>query len=304
MYSLDYKKLNISLYNKFKSFRKVSSITNASKSSIHRWFKDKHLIVKNRKRKADKIFSKCVSFIKEKIIKNPLVRAKEIRCNIQELFSITVSLTSIYKILRKLGFTYKKITIQRFNNNINTITEKRIEFIKEITKYNLDDIISIDESYFNLNDIPTYGWSYKGTKCIVNKKIKRNKRSLLLAISNKKIIKFQIYSKNINSKIYKEFLEDIDLENKILLCDNVSFHKTKSVIDFINKKGKVLFTPGYSPEFNPIEFVFSEVKRSIRYENYNNMNNINFILNDRIEAELNLITMEKLSNYFNKSLKF
>lgn len=51
-------------------------------------------------------------------------------------------------------------------------------------------------------------------------------------------------------------------ENTVILMDNVSFHHSKRVIEFLEfKNWDVLFTPPYSPVFNPIEGVFSIVKR-------------------------------------------
>jgi transposase len=44
--------------------------------------------------------------------------------------------------------------------------------------------------------------------------------------------------------------------------DNVAFHHSKIIKELIHKKGwEYLYTPPYSPVFNPIEGVFSIVKR-------------------------------------------
>ncbi len=46
--------------------------------------------------------------------------------------------------------------------------------------------------------------------------------------------------------------------------DNINFHHSKKVIEIIEKSNnKVLFIPPYSPEFNPIEKVFSVFKNYI-----------------------------------------
>ena len=47
--------------------------------------------------------------------------------------------------------------------------------------------------------------------------------------------------------------------------DNVSFHKSKRIKDLIEgSNNKILFIPPYSPDFNPIEEVFSELKSFIK----------------------------------------
>jgi transposase len=50
-----------------------------------------------------------------------------------------------------------------------------------------------------------------------------------------------------------------------LLLDNVAFHKTRSVVECMSRRGLVpVFVPPYSPQFNPIEYVFSYIKRRLR----------------------------------------
>ena len=47
--------------------------------------------------------------------------------------------------------------------------------------------------------------------------------------------------------------------------DNVSFYKTKDVLDSFNKRKLTpLFIPPYTPECNPIENIFSVVKNTYR----------------------------------------
>lgn len=46
-----------------------------------------------------------------------------------------------------------------------------------------------------------------------------------------------------------------------LIMDNVRFHHSHKVKDLADQKGlRIVYTPPYSPDFNPIENVFSYVK--------------------------------------------
>ena len=61
---------------------------------------------------------------------------------------------------------------------------------------------------------------------------------------------------------YKYFLKSI---RKVVLMDNVAFHKTKAVRDYIQTtKSIILFVPPYSPDYNPIEMVFFKAQGSIQ----------------------------------------
>ena len=54
-------------------------------------------------------------------------------------------------------------------------------------------------------------------------------------------------------------------KDTLFLLDNVSFHHSKAFINLANTRGwKILYTPPYSPQYNPIELIFSHVKRHFR----------------------------------------
>lgn len=51
----------------------------------------------------------------------------------------------------------------------------------------------------------------------------------------------------------------------ILVMDNLPTHKVKGVAEAVEQRGaRVLYLPPYSPDFNPIEQVFSKVKNELR----------------------------------------
>jgi transposase len=64
---------------------------------------------------------------------------------------------------------------------------------------------------------------------------------------------------------YVKALLDTTPSKILLIWDNASWHKSQEVIDFLNtEQGKRLWvanTPPYSPEFNPDELVWANLKR-------------------------------------------
>lgn len=67
-----------------------------------------------------------------------------------------------------------------------------------------------------------------------------------------------------NTARFVEFLHECSLpEGTVVLLDNVSFHRARDVQAFaIAANVTLLYTPPYSPWFNPIEGCFSIVKRA------------------------------------------
>jgi transposase len=66
-----------------------------------------------------------------------------------------------------------------------------------------------------------------------------------------------------NTVTLLDFLADVPLEQgTVILLDNVAFHRSRPIAELAIQRGwTLLFTPPYSPWFNPIEGMFSIIKR-------------------------------------------
>ena len=63
----------------------------------------------------------------------------------------------------------------------------------------------------------------------------------------------------------EHFLAPVLRKGDIVVMDNLSSHKVKGVVDLIESAGaKVWYLPPYSPDFNPIEQMWSKVKSVLR----------------------------------------
>jgi transposase len=72
-----------------------------------------------------------------------------------------------------------------------------------------------------------------------------------------------------NSEVFRTYVREILLPTlsagDTVVMDNLSAHKNAETIAMIEDSGaEVLFLPPYSPDFNPIEMMWSKVKNSIR----------------------------------------
>jgi transposase len=72
-----------------------------------------------------------------------------------------------------------------------------------------------------------------------------------------------------NATAFEQYVEEILAPSltsgQIVIMDNLAAQKSKKVLDLIEARGcQVLFLPGYSPDFSPIEETFSKVKAHLR----------------------------------------
>ena len=214
----------------------------------------------------------------------------------------TLSKSSICRLLKENNISRKRIRNRIVCKDINKIMIERNNFANNLNSNDFNNYISIDESSFCISDVKLYGYSKKNKEIKKIYKHKHNKErySILTAISNNKIVGYKIYQGSLNANGYLDFIKDhkTEFENKTLLQDNVRLHHSLVVKEYAqNNNISMKYIPAYTPEFNPIEQVFSQIKS--HYRNFNHDN-----IEEDIIQSLMLVSSEQLTNYFRNTLQF
>jgi transposase len=320
MYSIDYIYKALYLYFKEnKSFNKIGKMLNVSRQIISIWinkFNKDILFLSNRHKKRNiKINTNIHNidiqlFIKKIIYTNPFVTRKELIEHVFLYFNIKLTLNNISKIYKKLNMTRKKpkYHIVKTIDFMNKLIEKRKLFLEEINKEDINKIISIDESGFNKLLSNSKGLSEKGAKINVPIKQKLDKNiSLLLATTTAGILHFNINKDNTNSilfcKFIKEIIDKLQEKNYIFVFDNICFHHNKIMLNLITSNGhKYMFTPPYSPNNNPVESIFSIIKKKYNKINYANKNKVEKKIFNVIQEVI--VEYTNFNSIFKRSLTF
>jgi len=96
-------------------------------------------------------------------------------------------------------------------------------------------------------------------------------------------------------KYFKEYLVKELKPGQIVVLDNASYHKRKGIQKAVEEVGcKLLFLPAYSPDFNPIEQLWSQLKRLIK----KSMRQVQKSVNAAIDWAFLEIIDSDLSSYF------
>ena len=162
--------------------------------------------------------------------------------------------------LKKNLYTRKRVKYYSCpKNDKDEFLNLRNKYVNENRKF-----VSIDETSFGRNYLPAFGRSIKGERIYIKRPLTRvTTCSVLSSVTlNEKPIYIKKFG-SFNTQSFYDFLNGLKYPNgTVLLMDNVKFHHSKIIKELAKQKGwDILYTPAYSPIFNPIEGVFSIVKR-------------------------------------------
>jgi transposase len=126
-----------------------------------------------------------------------------------------------------------------------------------------------DESGISLNIFSGRTWSRKGQTPIVYRSGQRIKKTIASAVSCDGDLYFKTFEGGTTAEKYRTFLEDLnnlDDNIKYVIHDGLPSHKAKLVKEYVEStkgKLKLFLLPGYSPELNPDELVWDNLKKKL-----------------------------------------
>jgi transposase len=130
--------------------------------------------------------------------------------------------------------------------------------------------VFLDESGVNTGMTRLYGRS-KGSKRVVDyvPDVRYQRTSILSSVRLDGTIVPLTFTGALNGELFvkyiTEFLVPTLKKGDIVVMDNLSSHKVNGVIQPIVASGAtVLYLPPYSPDFNPIEMMWSKIKAYLR----------------------------------------
>ena len=305
-YSLDLKSRIINEYNRhILSVVKIATLFSVSKSSVYNWiklYKQDTLKTKIQYTKSKSNFQN--SDIRSIILEHIKINPNFLYLNLIEIIAtkttIKIGKSTLYNIISDLNLTKKVAKFKKIYGSVEKLNIKKEVLQKQIKDIPNNKIISIDEVSFDTNIINSYGWSPKNVPIVKTIGATYKRLTMICAISNKKIVHYKIVNNSATSEIFLDFIKKIPNKNgKYLFLDNARIHHSKIVSKYVkDKKINLLFNVPYCPEYNPIEIMFSKLKKIVRDSTNNNKL---CSLTSNIISGLKNITANNLNNFFSYS---
>jgi transposase len=290
MYSKDRRQLAVHVYSLFKSLRKTAIILQVSHTTVARWIKSLDVKKYTYRNKVPKS-SLIIDTIKTSIHNDPFISIRSLCSIIKDVFKFTVSRELVRTSIKKCGLSRKKA---RFFSQPKGLDSKIEAFIEQ--RKNLIDLgyhfFSLDETSFGRNGKQLMGYCQRGKQLrILRKQARMTTTSSMVIASENGIVKRLEKHGACRKHDFVDFIKGIDFPpSSVIIMDNVSFHHSKESMKAVyDKDVKILYSPPYSPRFNPIEGIFSIVKRA-------------FYQGLTIEESFNKVTQRHCKSFFKQAL--
>lgn len=208
---------------------------------------------------------------------------KEIKNWIKNTFNISVCIETVRKLFKKFNLSRKKPQFTFLNAN----KEEQDRFVLlmnalldlEDIKYGLVDIYFHDET--TIRETPTKSdvWAYKGSIPLIPITGGHLKRIISGVIDIRTGDSMFVSDRTFNQFAFLSFLENFKNKRNgkptILVIDNYPSHLTDTIKKFYKEEESwltIVQLPKYSPDFNPIEYIWKYIKNkcctSRYYENF------------------------------------
>lgn len=222
-----------------------------------------------------KLNEKQIEELKEELRKNMYSTAKEAAEYVKEKYGIYYPQQSMVKLLKRIGFCYKK-TKRRPSKADHKKQEEFDKEYKELRKNLKDDekLYYLDAVHPQYNSMPAYAWIEKGKEkeILTNTGRQRmNINGVYSPIDHEIIFR---EDETINGQSTVELYKQIEaLHPKLKLIyiirDNAKYYGSEVVKEYLkNSKIVEIKLPTYSPNLNLIERLWKLLKKKTLYNKY------------------------------------
>ena len=186
-------------------------------------------------------------------------------------FNIGLSVTSVGSLLAELNLTPQKPlqrAYQRDPEAIECWQRNTFPAIAKQAKAEGAEIYFWDESGFRADAVQGKTWALRGKTPVVNRPGQRQSISAASAVNAKGAFWFATYQGGLTGELFVELLKKLMHRRKKplhLVVDGLPAHKksvVKKYVDSTEGRLSLHFLPGYAPDLNPDELVWSHAKRT------------------------------------------
>jgi transposase len=232
---------------------------------------------------------------------------KAVKELVEREFGVVLAINTMGDYLRKWGFTPqkpKKKAYEQCSKKVQKWLDEEYPAIQKRAKEENAEIQWGDETGVRNNCQHGRSYAPKGKTPTKKSMSKRFSMNMISTVTNQGKVQFMIYSENMNSDKFIEFLKQLIKNNEqkiFLILDNLRVHHSYIVKDWIaenKEKIELFFLPAYSPEKNPDEYLNCDLKQGLSSKPAPKNQEK---LKENLENHMQMLTQnpERVKKYFN-----
>ena len=190
---------------------------------------------------------------------------------IERKFGVRLGLTAVGELLAKLGLTPQKPLQRAYQRDPEAIDKWQRETFPNIARQAKaagGEVYFWDESGFRADTVHGKTWGVKGQTPVVKRPGQRQSISATSAVNARGAFWYCTYQGGLNAELFVTLMKKM-MKHRTkpvhLVLDSLPAHKTALVKEYVvstNGRLTLHFLPGYAPELNPDELVWSHMKRT------------------------------------------
>lgn len=214
----------------------------------------------------------------------------------------TCSLTTLWRALRRRGLTRKKKTLHASEQDRPDVRKKRRSFRREVKRIEPQRLVFVDETGVTTAMTPAYAWAPRGERAVDSAPGSWESVTVIAALGLDGVRAPLALPGSVDTAAFESYVEQALVpalhEGDVVVLDNLKPHLAPGVATAIERAGaRVLPLPPYSPDYTPIEEMYSKVKESLRRVAARTKGD----LYDAIGEALRQVTFEDIIGWFQQA---
>jgi transposase len=179
------------------------------------------------------------------------------------------SLTTIWRALRRLGLTRKKKSTHADERDRPDVKRRRRSFRGRVKRAEPRRLRFVDESGANTAMTRAYAWAPRGQRAVGSAPGRWESFTTIAALGLEGVRAPLVLPGSIDAAAFESYVADVlapELRpGDVVVWDNLPAHQGRAAAAAVHRAGaRLMFLSPYSPDYTPIERLWSKVKAHLR----------------------------------------
>jgi transposase len=181
----------------------------------------------------------------------------------------TCSLKTLWLALRRRSLTFKKKSLHADQRDRPDVQKSRRAFRCKIRKIEPKRLVFVDETGVTTAMTPAYAWAPRGARAVDSTPASWETTTLIAALGLEGVRAPLAFPGSTDTVAFQAYVDQVLVPElgtgDVVVFDNIKPHLGVGVAASIERAGaQVLPLPPYSPDYTPIEEMYSKVKQGLR----------------------------------------